>query len=67
MWDCGRGGSFALRDSHLCNQVPSTVFLQVESAEGPLDVIQGVHELGCCFRLNSLEAESEVEVFVHMD
>lgn len=60
------GGDFALCNSHLWTQVPSTVFLKVESTEGSLHVIQGVHEVGCCFRLDSLEAESEMEIFVHM-
>lgn len=33
---------------------------------GPVDVIQGVLELGCCLRLDSLEAESEMGIFAHV-
>ena len=63
MFQCGTvGGDFALRSGHVWTQVPSTVFLNLESTGGSLDVIQGVRELGCCLRVGSLEAENEMEI-----
>lgn len=59
-------GAFALCNNHGWTQVPATVFLNLESTVGSMDVIQGVRELGCCLRLDSLEAESEMGIFVHV-
>lgn len=42
------------------------MFLNLESTVGSVDVIQGARELGCCLRLDSLEAESEMGIFAHL-
>lgn len=59
-------GDFAFCNNHGWTQVPATVFLDLESTVGSVDVTQGVRELGCCLRLDSLEAESEMGIFVHL-